>query len=53
MKMTPGEIPNPGRVPEQELLSPELGFLVATELGNFSGEIDQGSSVLGQEGLYR
>ena len=39
MKMTPGAIPNPGRVPEQELLSLELGFLVAAELENFFGEI--------------
>ena len=39
MKMASGAIPNPGRVPEKELLSPELGFLVAAELGNFSGEI--------------
>ena len=53
MKMTLGAIPNPGRVSEQELLSPELGFLVAAELGNFSREIDQVPSVLGQEGLYR
>ena len=39
MKMTPGAIPNPGRVPEQELLSFKLGFFVSAELGNFSGEI--------------
>ena len=38
MKMAPGAIPNPGRVPEQELLSLELGFLVATALGCVSGE---------------
>ena len=39
MKMAPGAIPNPGRVPEQELMFPKLGFLVAVGLGNFSGEI--------------
>ena len=26
MEMAPGEIPRPGRVPEQRLLSPELEF---------------------------
>ena len=45
MKMAPWAIPNPDRVPKHELLSPELGFLVAAELGNFSGEIDRGSDV--------
>ena len=39
MEMTPGAIPRPGRVPKQRLLSPELGFLVAAELRNSSGEI--------------
>ena len=38
MKMAPGAIPNPGRVPEQELMSPGLGFLVAAELRCVSGE---------------
>ena len=38
MKMVPGVIPNPDRVSEQELLSPELGFLVATALRCVSGE---------------
>ena len=34
MEMAPGAIPRPGRVPEQRLLSPELGFAMtaATEL---------------------
>ena len=34
MEMTPGAIPRPGGVPEQRLLSPELGFAMAaaTEL---------------------
>ena len=32
MEMTPGAIPRPGGVPEQRLLSPELGFLVAAAL---------------------
>jgi hypothetical protein len=39
MEMAPGAIPRPGKVPKQRLLSPELGFLVAAELWNFSGEI--------------
>ena len=38
MKMAPGAILNPGRVPAQELQSPELGFLVAAELGCVSRE---------------
>ena len=45
MKMAPGAIPNPDRVPEQELLSPELGFLVAVALGYVSGENLRCSSV--------
>ena len=45
MKMAPGAIPNPGRVPEQELLSPEIGFLVVSELRCVSREYDQDSSV--------
>ena len=34
MEMDPGAIPRPGRVPEQRLLSPELGLAMtaATEL---------------------
>ena len=36
MKMDPGAIPNFDRVPKQDLLTPELGFLVAAELGVFS-----------------
>ena len=39
MEMAPGAIPRPGRVPKQRLLSPELGFWMAAELWNFSGEI--------------
>ena len=39
MEMAPGAIPRPGRVPKQRLLSPELGFFVAAELRNSSGEI--------------
>ena len=45
MKMAPEVIPRPGRVPEQELLSPELGFLVAAELGGVSGKSLPGSGV--------
>ena len=47
MKMAPGALPHPGRVPEQRLLSPELGFLVAAELGRVSRKILQGPSELG------
>ena len=39
MEMAPGVIPRPGRVPTQRLLSPKLGFLVAADLRNSSGEI--------------
>ena len=39
MEMAPGAIPRPGKVPKQRLLSPELGFRMAAELWNFSGEI--------------
>ena len=48
-----GAILNPGRVPEQELMSPELGFFVAEELRCVSGENLRCSRVLGQETLYR
>ena len=47
MEMAPGAIPRPGRVPEQRLLSPELGFLVAAELRNSSGEIVDSFRVFG------
>ena len=47
MKMSPGAFPRPGRVPEQRLMSPKLGFLVAAELGRVSGKILRGSSKLG------
>ena len=33
MKMAPGAIPRPGRVPEQRLLSPEMEFRMAAEHG--------------------
>ena len=49
MKMAPGAIPNPGRVPKQELLSPELGFLVAAALGCVSGENPVAERVLGEK----
>ena len=49
MKMAPGAIPNPGRVPKHELLSPELWLLVVVELGYFSGEIDQVLRVFGSK----
>ena len=51
MKMAPGHFPVPlvGRVPEQRLLSPELGFWMAAELGRVSGKkILRVSYILGQ-----
>ena len=33
MKMAPGAIPRPGRVPEQRLLSPKTEFRMAAEHG--------------------
>ena len=48
MEMAPGAIPRPGKVPKQRLLSPELGFLVAAELRNSSGEIVDLFRVFGQ-----
>ena len=45
MKMVPGALPRPDRVPEQELLSPELGFSMAAELRCISGKMVGGSSV--------
>ena len=39
MEKAPGINPRPGRVPEQELLTPETWFRMATELWNFFGEI--------------
>ena len=39
MEKAPGVNPRPGRVPEQELLTPETWFRMAAELWNFSGEI--------------
>jgi len=49
MKMAPEVDPRPGRVPEQELLTPELGFWMAAELGSFSGKFLRGSWFLGHE----
>ena len=45
MEMAPGALPRPGRVPEQELLSLELGFSMAVGLRCVSGKIVGGSSV--------
>ena len=47
MKMAPGALLHLGRVPEQRLLSPELGFWMAAELGCVSGKILRGPSELG------
>ena len=48
-----GGTSRPGRVPKQRLLSPELGFLVAAELRNSSGEIVDSHRVFEAGGLYR
>ena len=42
-----GALPHPDKVPEQRLLSPELGFWMAAELWNFSGEIVDSFRVFG------
>ena len=47
MKMTPGALPHPGRVPEQILLCLELGFWMAAELGRVSRKILRYSPFLG------
>ena len=48
--MAPGAIPNPDRVPKEELLSPGLGFLVAAELLEKTFDV---LAFLGQEQIYR
>ena len=53
MEMAPGALPRPGRVPEQRLLSPELGFWMAAEIRVVFRKILRVSRVLGQEGFYR
>ena len=52
MEMAPGALPRPDRVPKQRLLSPELGFLVAAELRNSSGEIVDSFRVFTAEAIY-
>ena len=52
MEMAPGVIPRPGKVPKQRLLSPELGFLVAAELWNSSGEIVDPLRIFTVEAIY-
>jgi hypothetical protein len=37
MEMAPGAIPHPGRVPEQRLLSPEIGLRWRRRCGTFCG----------------
>jgi hypothetical protein len=46
MEMAPGEIPHPVRVPEQRLLSPEIGLRWRQHYGTFHGwmPIDLGFS---------
>jgi hypothetical protein len=46
MEMAPGAIPRPGRVPEQRLLSPEIGLQRWRRCGTLSGKtpIDLGFS---------
>ena len=53
MEMAPGVNPRPGRVPEQELLTPETWFLVAAELRNSSGEIVDSFRVFASGGINR
>ena len=53
MEMAPGVNPRPGRVPEQELLTPETWFLVAAELRNSSGEIVDCFRVFAAGGINR
>ena len=53
MEMAPGAIPRLGKVPKQRLLSPELGFLVAAELWNFSREIVDSFRVFASGGISR
>jgi hypothetical protein len=38
MEMAPGAIPRPGRVPEQRLLSPEIGLRRRRRYGTLSGK---------------
>jgi hypothetical protein len=38
MEMAPGAIPHPGRVPEQRLLSPEIGLRWRQHCRTFHGE---------------
>jgi hypothetical protein len=38
MEMAPGALPRPGRVPEQRLLSPEIGHRQWWRCGTFLGE---------------
>jgi hypothetical protein len=46
MEMAPGALPRPGRVPEQRLLSPEIGLQGRRRCGTLLGEtpIDLGFS---------
>ena len=52
MKMAPEALPHPGKVLERRILSPEIGFWMAAELGRVFGKIFRGSSVLGQGSIY-
>jgi hypothetical protein len=38
MEMAPGALPHPGRVPEQRLLSPEVGLRQRQRCGTLSGK---------------
>ena len=49
MKMDPGALPRPGKVREQRLLSPELGFWMTAELGRVSGKILRSGPELGHD----
>ena len=53
MKMAPGALPRPDKVPEQRLLSPELGFSISAALGRVLEISLWVLLVLGQEVTYR
>ena len=53
MEKAPGVNPRPGRVPEQELLTPETWFRMAAELGVVSGRIIKPFRVFGAKAIYR
>jgi hypothetical protein len=54
MEMAPGAIPRPGRVPEQRLLSPEIGLRWRRCYGIFRGSMPVGLfRIFASERIYR